>query len=193
MNSDKKDTMTISQNKKNVNAGKIVILGLLTAMSIVLGKMLAFNIGINIRISFENLPILMAGIFFGPVSGVAVGLCADIIGCIIAGYAINPLITLGGMAIGLLSGLVSQRILKSDSGFIPYFLSVFSAHAVGSMLIKSIGLHVYYGTPLKVLVFRIPLYIGIGILETYIIYLLRKNKAFSEQLERMCKKNGRLQ
>ena len=50
------------------------------------------------------------------------------------------------------------------------------------MIIKSVGLYIYFHTPIQVLLLRIPTYIGIGILEFYIVYLMQKNKAFSAQL-----------
>jgi hypothetical protein len=56
------------------------------------------------------------------------------------------------------------------------------------MLIKSLGLLIYFHTPVQVLLMRIPLYTGIAVLESYIIYMLLKNKEFSSQLERICKK-----
>jgi len=168
------------------NTRVLVISALFIAMSIVLGKVLAFNIGTSIRISFENLPLLMAGIFFGPFIGAAVGMGADIIGCLMVGYAINPIITLGAALIGFVSGLMS--ILLSGMKPCPRTaISVLTAHVAGSMVVKSVGLYIYFHTQLQVLLMRIPLYIGIGILEFYIIYLLLKNKAFSDQLERVKK------
>lgn len=161
----------------------LVISALFIAMSIVLGKLLAFNVTSYIRISFENLTVLMAGIFFGPLVGAAVGAGADIIGCFVAGYSINPIITLGAASVGLISGLVFSR----TSGIRPILrilASAGAAHIIGSMLIKSIGLRVYYGYPLEWLLWRIPVYIGIGLLESYIIHLLTSNRAFAAQLEK---------
>ena len=74
---------------------------LLAALSIVLGKYLAINVTDSIRFSFENLSILLAGIFLGPLVGGIVGAVADLVGCLMVGYAINPLITLG--AVGVIS------------------------------------------------------------------------------------------
>ncbi len=194
--SEEKEDFFMTANKKTAasenlklfgNTRVLVISALFIAMSIVLGKLLAFNIGDSIRVSFENLPVLMAGIFFGPFVGAAVGAGADIIGCLIVGYSINPVITLGAASIGFVSGLVSMLVFK-DKLLPSTACSVLTAHAVGSMAIKSIGLYVYYHTPIQVLMLRIPLYIGIGILETYIIYLLLKNKAFSAQLEKVKRK-----
>ena len=159
----------------------ITLLALFAAMSIVLGKMLAFNIGPTIRISFENLPILMAGIFLGAPAGMVTGILADIIGCLIVGYSINPIITVGAASIGLVSGLIYQMI-PTKKDFASIFGSVMTAHVIGSMIIKSIGLMVYYQYPLVGVLPRIPLYIAIGSAEAAIILMLVRNHAFTAQL-----------
>ncbi|MDE6785364.1 MAG: folate family ECF transporter S component [Ruminococcus sp.] len=166
------------------NVRVMIISGLFIALSIILGKFAHIAIGDSIRISFENLPIIMAGIFFGPFVGGAVGIGADLIGCLLKGYAINPIITLGGASIGLISGFISVIAAKLPLMFrVP--ISVLAAHIIGSMLIKSIGLYIYYHTPREVLMLRIPLYLATAALESLIIYLLLKNKAFSNQLNKI--------
>lgn len=162
----------------------LICSALFIALSIILGKYLSFTLG-AFRISFENLSILMAGIFFGPVAGLVVGVGADIIGCILVGYTINPFITLGAAVIGLSAGIFSHYVnIKNFT--LKLAVSVGAAHILGSMIIKSIGLNIYYGYTLGVLLLRVPLYIVIGFLEFYIIYILLKNKSFSKELERMC-------
>ncbi|MBP3583660.1 MAG: folate family ECF transporter S component, partial [Clostridia bacterium] len=69
-----------------------VALSMLAAISIILGKYLAFGIGNVLRFSFENLPIAFAGIAFGPIAGALVGAVADLIGCLLVGYEINWLV-----------------------------------------------------------------------------------------------------
>lgn len=179
------------------NVRVMIISGLFVSLSIILGKFLQIPIGDSIRISFENLPIIMAGIFFGPFVGGAVGISADLIGCLLKGYAINPIITFGAMSIGFMSGLVHMLMVKKrpDSciiGFLSVFPAVFSAHIIGSMLIKSIGLYVYYHTPMEVLMCRIPIYTAITLLESIIISALLINKAFFNQLEKVCNYGNKL-
>ena len=57
--------------------------GLLVALSIVLGKFLQIPNPFQdiIRISFENTPLIMSGIFFGPCVGLVTGAVADLLGC----------------------------------------------------------------------------------------------------------------
>ena len=82
-----------------------VILALLCAISIVAGKYLAIRGGDVMRFSLENMPVIFAGMAFGPVAGMLVGVVSDLIGCVLVGYTINPLVTVGAGAIGLVSGL----------------------------------------------------------------------------------------
>jgi ECF transporter S component (folate family) len=168
----------------------LIVAALLVAMSIVLGKFGAINIGNSIRIGFGGMPIQMAGIFFGPVIGAVVGLVADVVGCILKGYSINPIITLGSTCIGLVSGLMFHYALKPmKKVLLPKIaISTVAAHAVGSMLITSIGLYAYYHTPFETLILRVPIYLITAAVETAVIYLMLKNKAFSSELDKVRRK-----
>lgn len=168
------------------NIKVLVITALFIAMSIVFGKFLSFTVG-PIRLSFENLTILMSGIMFGPIIGLITGMTADIIGCILYGYAINPIITLGAASIGFVAGLISTFCLKKNL-FLNTLFSVILAHVVGSVIIKSIGLYVYFKYPIEMIIFRIPTYAIISAAEFYIIYLMMKNNAFVNQMKRVLKK-----
>ncbi|MBR6717745.1 MAG: folate family ECF transporter S component [Oscillospiraceae bacterium] len=163
----------------------LVLMGLLAAMSIVLGKLLAINIGSAIRISFENLPILLAGILLGAPAGFLTGIVADIVGCLIVGYAINPVITLGAGCIGLIAGLLFHKLPETAKLPVRVFGSVMPAHVIGSMLIKSAGLMLYYHYTIEGVLPRVPLYIAIGTAESAIILLLLSNSLFAAQIERL--------
>lgn len=165
------------------NTKVLIILALFIAISGVLGKTLAFTAG-SIRISFENLTLIMSGILFGPIIGLLIGVVSDILGCFISGYTINPIITLGAGAIGFIPGIISFYFSKFNLKF-NLLASVGLAHIIGSMIIKSIGLYVYFAYPIQTLLIRVPLYIVIGGVEFYIIYMLFNNKSFSKQIEKI--------
>ena len=163
---------------------RICLGGILAALSIVFGKLLAFNIGELFRISLENLPIILGGIFLGPIFGAAVGMVADLVGCLIVGYTINPFITLGAMAVGLVSGLVAKALPREKKS--SAFIAVSLAHLIGSVLIKSAGLSWFYGTDyLTLLGYRCINYGVIIAIEYTIIYILTKNKGVFTILERL--------
>ena len=75
----------------------LVICALLLALSIIFGKFLNIPIGETIRFSFENTPLFLSGILFGPLISGIVAFVSDILGSILRGYAINPVITLGAI------------------------------------------------------------------------------------------------
>ena len=167
---------------------------LLIAMSIVLGKFLQIpnpfqNI---IRISFENLPVIISGIVMGPIVGAVVGVVADLIGCLLYGYSIIPLVTVGAGCVGMVSGLVATYVIKKP--LLPKVIaSVSLAHFAGSVIVKSFGLAKWYLAQYNMGVFelmawRLITYIFVAIAECVIIYVLLKNKAFRNQIERMLKK-----
>ena len=157
---------------------------LMVAISIVCGKYLAIPGGEVLRFSFENLPIMMAGMLFGPVMGMAVGVVADLVGCVLVGYTINPLVTMGAAAIGLMTGLVWMSLKRSRS--ISYSwkigISVFAAHLLGSVVIKTFGLAAYYAFPLwELMLWRLLNYVIVGAIEGMLLYILLKNKLLMKQ------------
>ena len=167
---------------------------ILSAMSLILGKFLQIPNPFQefIRISFENLPVILAGISLGPIAGALVGTVADLIGCVAYGYSINPIITVGAASVGLVSGFISNYILKKPL-ILKIIVSTSEAHLVGSVLIKSAGLAAWYLAKYELgyweyVGWRLINYIIIGVAECVLLYILLKNKAFQKQLERMCER-----
>ena len=173
------------------NVRVLAAAALLAAMSLILGKFLQIpNPFSNIfRISLENLPIILAGICFGPAVGGAVGVVADIVGCLLYGYAINPIITLGGAIVGIVSGVMARYVVRK-----PHFLSILvatvTAHLLGSVLVKSFGLAAWYLSQYnmgltQLMLWRLGLYCVIGTAECALIYFLTSRRAVMRQIEKM--------
>ncbi len=154
----------------------IAALSLLSAVGIILGKYLAFNLTEYLRFSLESLSIIFASIVFGPIYGMAVGIVQDIVGCILVGYAINPIITLGCAMCGLITGL-TFRALKNAPIYVNIPLSVILSHTASSVVIKSLGLAWYYGLPVGItMLTRLINYLLIAVIESTIMILLLKSK-----------------
>ncbi|MBQ8302485.1 MAG: folate family ECF transporter S component [Clostridia bacterium] len=174
--------------KKGIKSLKITVaLAFLVALSIILGKYLAIRGGDIMRFSLENMPIIFAGMTFGPIAGLLVGAIADIIGCIMVGYTINPLVTVGAAAIGFISGIIPALLKgkKLDSRFTTA-ITVILSHLVGSVVIKTLGLAAYYDMPLGILLlWRILNYLIVGLLDGAVIYVLMKNKGVELQLAKL--------
>lgn len=170
------------------NTKILVLAAFMTALSVVIGWVcktyLTFGDG-SVRVTFENMPVILAALWLGPVAGGVVGAASDVISALLSGYSINPFITMGAAALGLTAGL-AFRLVKSKRLWVKTTASTFLAHIIGSVIIKSYALHLYGYAVLMWI--RIPLYIGIALAESYIIYILYNNKGVSSNLERMLKK-----
>ena len=163
----------------------LVTLSALGAIGIILGKFLAFNVTDFMRFSLENITIIFAGIVFGPLYGAALGAVQDLVGCLAVGYAINPIITLGCALTGLLSGLVYKAAERLPSP-IKLSLAVLAGHLVGSVLVKSIGLSLFYSLPFFVtLLWRVLNYVIVGTAETFLLYFLLKSKQLLAQINKI--------
>ena len=171
-------------NKSSQKLKLTIILAMLSAISIICGKYLAIRGGDVMRFSLESMPIIFAGIAFGPVAGALVGLVADLVGCIMVAYTINPLVALGAASIGAVSGIVSRLVYKKVfDRRIATAVSVAAAHLVGSVIIKTIGLASYYDMPFfTLLLWRVLNYIIVGAIDGVVVHILLHNKGVRNQL-----------
>ncbi len=174
----------ISRKKYITGVKRLTVAAMLCAMSVVIGifckTLLNFGNGL-FRVTFENLPIILSGILLGPVFGGLVGGAADLISYLLSAqaYPLNIIVTVGSVAIGVTSGIVSKFIVKR-SGYLQIILSAGFSHIVGSMIIKSIGLFTYYGYSVLL---RIPVCIIIASIEITILCMLYRSQNFKKITE----------
>ena len=166
-----------------------IILALMVAISILMGKYLAIRGGDVMRFSLENTPIILSGIAFGPGAGALVGLVADLVGCIMVGYTINPLVTIGAVAIGLISGFVPRILAKINvNGRLNLAITVAVAHLIGSVVIKTLGLAAYYDMPRVILMlWRVLNYLIVGALDGIVVHILLSRKEIDRQIKELTK------
>lgn len=159
----------------------LVIASLLCVISVLFGKLPAIDLNTVIRISFENLPIIFAGWFLGAPIGALVGIVADLLGCLLKGFAINPIITLGAALVGACAGLFAALFKKKIT--LSLIFSTFFAHLIGNVIVKTIGLYWWYAALRPTLIFRLPTYAIIAALELVILILITKNKQIQKMLD----------
>lgn len=151
---------------------------LLAALSAVIGILCKnlFTFNIYYRITFENAPVILSGLLYGPVVGAMVGLCADAVSCLMSSNpALNPIISLGAAAVGVLSGLVPmvlRRGVRLQTG-----VAVFLAHLIGQVGIKSIGKMLYFGMPWQGIFIGLGISAVVGVMEFMLISWMRSGKA----------------
>lgn len=135
---------------KKLNSRVIAFAGVLIAMNIILSRVVAINIGSSLRITVSATPIYLAGFWFGPVIGGICGGLSDLLGCLLSGYAPNPLILVSSILTGVLPGILKGFVMKKPDVF--RFFGVVALHGiVGSLGFATAGLKLYTGMPWAVL------------------------------------------
>ena len=168
-------------NHSKMSVRTLTMLALLTAMSIIFARVLTVSTGF-LRFNLGALPTHLAAVWFGPAGGFAVGALADLIGGTLSGYSINPLITLGAGAVGLVSGLLFQKLSSLRLG-LRLQISILAGHLVGSVVINSLALHIFYGYLWPVLAARIPNAIVLSAINTVLVRILLENKALAAMIK----------
>lgn len=175
----------MQKNRRGASVRLTVTLSALSAIGIILGKFLAFNVTEFMRFSLENITIIFCGMVFGPICGGIVGAVQDLVGCLAVGYTINPVITLGSAAIGAVSGYL-YRLLKNTASPLRLSVSILTAHAIGSVLIKSLGLSLFYSLPFGITaLWRILNYVIVGTVEAILLHILFKSKQLLSQINKI--------
>ena len=177
----------MSKKQKNGlrNVKVLTTAAMLGALSVVIGifckNFLNFGNGL-FRVTFENFPIILSGILFGPAVGAAVGIVSDMVSYFLStqSFAISPIVTLGAALVGAVSGIVSNYIIKKR-GTLRVVISTLAAHVVGSLIVKTFGIYAYYSmTYGMLLLYRIPTYAAIIAIESFFLCLIFKHKAFTK-------------
>ena len=161
----------------------LTISAMLVAISTVIAAICklvpGLSLGPGLRITLENLPIVLAGVMFGPVIGACVGAAADIVSSIATGQDFLIFITIGALSVGLVAGIFSKYIVKKR-GILRFIVADIAAQIVGSMIIKTFVLYFMFGS---IVFFRIPIYLGIIVVEIIIFSVLYKNKAIRKVID----------
>ena len=105
--------------KRNQNSifstRNMVIMAALIALQIILARYLSIQASETLRISFETVPLALAGMWLGPVGGMLVALISDILGTIISGYGVwFPPIALGPIFFAAFCGWGTKYLFRSS-------------------------------------------------------------------------------
>lgn len=136
----------MQKNKKMTwDTRTLVFLGLLVAMHIVLVRLVVIDLG-SYRITIGSVCTILAGLWFGPVAGGVSGLISDVLGCILKGYAINPLITVAAILWGVIPALMCPLMTGSKvkkTGML--WLSVVVTSILATLVFTTAGLVLLLG------------------------------------------------
>ena len=162
----------------------LTVCALLTALSVVLARVLTLIPAETTRISLEAVPIVLAGLLCGPLPGALVGFAADLIGCLISPFGYTPIFCVPPILYGLLAGLLRRYVLEKPT--LPRTaLAFFPAALIGSVLWQSMALALVYGGDAKQAFFLTKLvsrsiqFALTGGVDTLIVWLLLRRGALS--------------
>ena len=172
------------KNRKKVimTTKTVAYCAMLTALSVVLARLTGLMPNEFTRFSIEAVPIILAGLTFGPVAGGCVGFAADFIGCLFSAFGYNPIYCIPPILYGVFTGLVRHWVAAKPNP-LRIGAAIFPAITLGSIAIQSCVLaFMQYGAEnfLKGLVF----YLGsrsiqfsiMFVVYTLLVWLLLKSR-----------------
>ncbi|MFW6264607.1 MAG: folate family ECF transporter S component [Bacillota bacterium] len=169
---------------------KLVHLSFLIALSIVLTRLLSIRIpfgGVEgVRIGFGALPIIFAGVVFGPLAGGIVGAISDLIG-----YFINPMgaymphFTLTSFLTGFIPGLLIFYLFSRKKNYWRLLFAISTGQIITSIVLVPYFMLTLFSVPLSISLLPriISQAINIPLYAAFIMTLLRfdiLNKSVSE-------------
>ena len=173
----------MSKKGKNVTK-QLTICALLTAMSIILARLIIPMPNESTRFSIEAVPIFLAGMLFGPLPGALVGFAEDFIGCLFSPYGYNPIFCIPPILYGLCGGFFRPMLKKTEIWRIA--LAFLPAIVIGSIFIQSGALAIAFGGEAKEAYFYVKLtersiqFAVTYVLDVAIVYLLAKSPVFAK-------------
>ena len=137
----------MSKDRKTGRNIKIMMyMALLTALQIILTRLFVLDLG-PYRIAFGNVAAVLAGLWLGPAAGGICSFAADILGCFLKGFAVNPLIT----AAAILWGVIPAAAMRLFPGrtktrkTVTLCVSIAITGMISSIILTTAGLVLFLG------------------------------------------------
>ena len=161
-------------------AHMLATMAMLAALSVVLSRLIIPMPNIATRYSLEAVPIILAGLLFGPIPGALVAFVEDLVGCLFSGYGYNPILAVSPMLIGAFCGAL-RWLLWQKRTFLRTFLSALPGFVLGSVLWQSYWLAALYGrnTFSYYLLSRSLQFAVTSVLDALLAFLILRSSAFS--------------
>lgn len=155
----------MSKCKNFFSVKNLTLMAMFIAMQIVLARFLGIQVSEGLRLSFEAIPVILGGLWLGPVAGALIGLISDFLGFMINGfgayflpYALIPIVS------GVLPSLIVRFIWKNDVNVFKFVITILVTQILANLVVGTYVLSWYFalfvpekdGAFLVLLVSRIP-------------------------------------
>ena len=120
------------------------VMGVLIALEIVIAQFVTFRPTQSIKLSLDFVPIVIAGILYGPVPALIISILADVLGAFL--FPVGPYFP-GFTVTAALTGLLYGALLHEKQTMPRVAISVGVQQWVLSLVLNTFWLHVLYGMP----------------------------------------------
>ncbi len=161
---------------KRISTRKLTRLSFLIALAIIMTRLLSLRIAIGgvegIRIGLGSLPIIFAGVVFGPMAGGVVGAVSDMLG-----YWVNPIgaymphFTFTAFLTGFIPGFIIFYLARGKVNYLTMIISIGIGQIISSIILVPIFLQMLFGIPFEATL--IPRIIGQAINIPVYAYLIK--------------------
>ena len=138
-------TQNAAYTKPKMATRTLAYCAMLAALQVVMARFIIPMPAADTRFSLEAIPVVLAGLFFGPMAGAMVGFSADMVGSLFSGFGFNPLFCLPPILYGLCGGLL-RRYVGEKPCFLRVLLTYAPAVILGSFLWQSFMLAYVYNS-----------------------------------------------
>ena len=122
----------------------LAAMGLLAALEVVIARFGTIRPSESIKLSLDFIPIVIAGILYGPVPAMIISILADILGAFL--FPVGPFFP-GFTLTAALTGLLYGAALHRSQAMPRVILAVALHQGILSLLLNTLWLKVLYGLP----------------------------------------------
>ena len=158
---------------KKFSTKTLILMALFAAISIILARFMVIWITQSVRISFGNIPIILASLLLGPIAGGFTGAVADIVGAsFFSPFPWYPPLTISPILVGVLPALLKPLLLKRIS-LLRVYAIILITNLATSIGLTTLLLSQLYGTGYwELLAARAPVALIVTVVEGLLVYLL---------------------
>lgn len=130
--------------KQKITVKMLAVMGVLVALEVVIAQFVTFRPTQSIKLSLDFLPIVIAGILYGPVPAMVIAILADVLGAFI--FPVGPYFP-GFTVTAALTGLLYGALLHRSQTMPRVAVAVGVQQWVLSLLLNSFWLSVLFEWP----------------------------------------------